>query len=150
MSTEKRPNDEKKKNHNTVLREATQKKMITWEISLGQKRLGRQACHLAWRRPSSMRRMPRPGSSVPEPWQSWHTRRRGRRCRTAGQLGICGTRSLHHRRQKGTRSQGTALSWDWSCSSEHRYRNKHTDFYLMWRCNHIIPSKVELDKAETV
>lgn len=90
----------------------------TWEISRGKKTLGRQACRPAWQRPNSMRQRPRPGSSVPEPWQSWHTRRKGRRCRTASRSGICGKPSLHHRRQKGTRTEDTPFSLDWSCSSE--------------------------------
>lgn len=108
---------------------------FTWEIFQGQKRLGKQACHLVWQRPSSMRRTPLPRSSVPEPWQSWHTRRRGRRCRTAGRSGICGKWSLHRRRQKGTQSQGTALSWDWSCSSARTHMHTHRDIHTQTALN---------------
>lgn len=113
----------------------------TWEISLGKKTMGRQACHQAWRRPSSTRQRPRPGSSVPEPWQSWHTRRRGRRCRTAGLSGICGKGFLPRRKQKGTWSQGTAVSFHWWCSSERRERQflfiygRAINIYSIWASN---------------
>lgn len=104
----------------------------TVEIDPRKKRRGRWGYRRVWRRPSSRRQRPQLRSSVPEPWRSWRTRRRGRRCRTVERSGICGKRFLRRRMQTGTLSQGTASSFHWWNSSEKQPKIWFRRIELLW------------------
>lgn len=103
---------------------------LTWETCQGQRRLGRKACHRVWPLPSSRRQRRLPRSSGPVPWQSSHTRRTGRHCRTAGQLGTCDKQSLLRRMQKGTLSRGNPSSSRWWGNSERTVKHSWIKQYV--------------------